>query len=672
MNDFNGDYMFYRAHNIFIDEFGKAFIFGGNVGGGTTNDGALILDVTSVSLDPNNTILPTKLGLFDNFYLHDGMARGDTLWGAAVYEGNFFAIDVSDPSNPTIFNDSLAFYETPNSFTHNCWISDDGKTLFTTDEVSGGYIASYDVSDLFNIQELDRIQSSPDIGTVIPHNVHVKDHYLVSSYYRDGIVVHDISYPNHMVEVAHYDAYAFGGDGFDGSWGAYPFLPSGLILSSEINSGANSEGLLLILQPEYSPACFLEGLVKDSLSGLLISNASIRILGYNILTTTSNLFGNYFIGTASPNTYDVEFSKYGYFTDTLQIEFTSGNVVTKNVALLPKDSFSKTGKVINNFGEGIANALLHISSPFLRDSIICDQNGDFNIDTLYQDNYTIYVGQWGYQTLCQEMTILNDSMPIILTLDSTYYDDFTFDFGWQSSGTSSDGFWEMGKPNPTINDNLIYNPAQDIDTDCSNNAFITGNAIGGGAGADDVDDGFALLTSPNFNLNSYNNPAIKCYIWFANGGGWSNADDSLNVYLSNEESTVMVASFVGQMNNSWQELNINVSQYIAKSSEMSLKVKVTDYAPYNHLSEGGFDGFEVYEDTLNPLSIEQEINDQVIIYPNPSSFEINIIAQGQKTIYNTSGKLIFKTEKNRISIDNFPKGLYFVKIGNSFYKFIKI
>ena len=56
-------------------------------------------------------------GDFYDFYLHDGMVRGDTLWGAAVYEGNFFAIDVSSAQNPQIFNDSLAFHETPNQFT---------------------------------------------------------------------------------------------------------------------------------------------------------------------------------------------------------------------------------------------------------------------------------------------------------------------------------------------------------------------------------------------------------------------------------------------------------------------------------------------------------------------------------------------------------------------------
>ena len=397
-NDNSGNFMFSKAHNLFIDEYGKAYIFGGDVGGSLENNaGVLILDVTEVSLEQENIVLPEILGLFDNFYLHDGMARGDTLWGSAVYEGKFFAIDVSNPSEPVIFNDSLAFHQTPNAFTHNCWISDDGNFLFTTDEQSGAYIAAYDVSDLSNIEEIDRIRSSPEIATVVPHNAHVYGNFLVTSYYRDGIVIHDISNPSNMVEVGHYDAYSGGGDGMDGSWGAYPYLPSGLVLSTEINSGPNGEGQLLVLDPEYKRAAFLEGIVKDSLSGIPISNATIRILTYNVISSSTNLSGNYFIGIDNANTYDVEYSKEGYFTDTLEVTLVNGEIIIQNVALLPKQSFSKTGKIVDSEGNGIPNCSLMISSNFFKDSLTTNQFGEFMLDTLYQSDYTIYYGKWGYR-----------------------------------------------------------------------------------------------------------------------------------------------------------------------------------------------------------------------------------------------------------------------------------
>jgi hypothetical protein len=118
----------------------------------------MIFDLNS---NPEN---PTLLGNYSGSYFHDGMVRGDTLWGGAIYNGVFSVVDVSNPSSPTL----MATEPTPNSFTHNCWISDDGNTVFTTDEVSGAYVTAYDVSNLNNIEELDRIQAWSDDTTVIP------------------------------------------------------------------------------------------------------------------------------------------------------------------------------------------------------------------------------------------------------------------------------------------------------------------------------------------------------------------------------------------------------------------------------------------------------------------------------------------------------------------------
>ena len=670
-NDNSGNFMFSKAHNLFIDEYGKAYIFGGDVGGSLENNaGVLILDVTEVSLEQENIVLPEILGLFDNFYLHDGMARGDTLWGSAVYEGKFFAIDVSNPSEPVIFNDSLAFHQTPNAFTHNCWISDDGNFLFTTDEQSGAYIAAYDVSDLSNIEEIDRIRSSPEIATVVPHNAHVHGNFLVTSYYRDGIVIHDISNPSNMVEVGHYDAYSGGGDGMDGSWGAYPYLPSGLVLSTEINSGPNGEGQLLVLDPEYKRAAFLEGIVKDSLSGIPISNATIRILTYNVISSSTNLSGNYFIGIDNANTYDVEYSKEGYFTDTLEVTLVNGEIIIQNVALLPKQSFSKTGKIVDSEGNGIPNCSLMISSNFFKDSLTTNQFGEFILDTLYQSDYTIYYGKWGYRTKCEVKTLFSDSLPLLLDLENSYYDDFTFNFGWVITGNSSSGIWEIGNPIPTIQNGEIYNPSDDINSDCYINALITGNSLGGGATADDIDDGFTLVTSPLFDLTTYNNPAIRFFEWFANGSGWSAGNDSLSVYLSNGISSKLVSSTIGQLNNQWIEKNINISQFIELTSEMRISFKVSDYNPYNHLVEAGIDGFEVYED--NSLSANYEFVIDDIIYPNPAINQINISIIGLKNIYNLSGKLIHSTNENVIDVSMLTKGVYFLNSNEQFYKFVKL
>lgn len=214
---------FSRFHNLFIDESGILYLFGGDFGDG----GLLIYDIFSNPLDP------VLLGDYQDFYLHDGMVRGDTLWGSAIYAGLLVAVDVSNKSNPNL----IGSVSTPNNFTHNAWVSDDGTTVFTTDEVVGAYIAAVDVSDISNMTVIDQIQSWSPETNVIPHNTHVHGKYLITSYYCDGVTVVDASDPSNLQEVAYYDTSDSTGGTYSGAWGTYPWLPSGNILVSDRQEG---------------------------------------------------------------------------------------------------------------------------------------------------------------------------------------------------------------------------------------------------------------------------------------------------------------------------------------------------------------------------------------------------------------------------------------------------
>ena len=213
---------FNKAHNIFIDENGFLYAFGGNP------SGVMILNLNN---DPLN---PTYEGENTTFYLHDGMVKNNILWGASTQTGEFIIYDVSNKTNPTI----IASQPTPGGVTHNCWISEDGNTLFTTQEYSGAYIRSYNVSDLYNIEMADQIQSWSGLTNVVPHNTHVIGNYLVTSYYTDGVTIIDASDSNNLIEVGYYDTSPqYEGDGYYGCWGAYPYLPSGLILATDRQNG---------------------------------------------------------------------------------------------------------------------------------------------------------------------------------------------------------------------------------------------------------------------------------------------------------------------------------------------------------------------------------------------------------------------------------------------------
>tara|TARA_B100001093_G_scaffold498819_1_gene547390 strand:- start:221 stop:2962 length:2742 start_codon:yes stop_codon:yes gene_type:complete len=444
---------FETAHNIYIDENGVLYVFGADYGIG----GALMYDLVA---NPEN---PPLLGVFNDYYLHDGMARGDTLWGGAINDGVFTVIDVSDKQNPSI----IGSHATPNNFSHNCWISDDGDYLFTTDEVSGAYVAAYDVSNLNDIEEVDRIQAWSPQTNVIPHNTHVDGDFIVTSYYADGVSVVDVSNPSNMVEVGYYDTSEdYSGDGFNGAWGAYPWLPSGNILVTDIETG------LYVLEPKYTNASFVEGVVTDSNTGLPISNAQIQILGTSNIVNTD--LGGYFeTGVAVNGTYELLISSSGYADDVQTVVLSSGQIINLDTQLSLLGSYNTQLSVVNALNlAGLSQASVHIANDLVDYQLVSSTDGSLSI-MLTEGSYSISVGLWGYQTLCSEFTVSESETDFMFELDRAYSDDFSIDLGWvvESDASLESGLWERAIP--VSYSNMSTSPNQDVDGDCGDYAFIT-------------------------------------------------------------------------------------------------------------------------------------------------------------------------------------------------------
>jgi choice-of-anchor B domain-containing protein len=582
---------FTAAHNIYIDENGIAYIFGASSAtGGSPSDGAIFLDVAA------NATAPVYLGEWDDEYIHDGMVRGDTMYAGCIYAGELFVVDVSDKNNPS----TLGTHSTPNAFTHNAWISDDGDFVFTTDEKSDAYLAAYDISNINNIQEVDRIQSNPG-ELSIPHNTHVDGNFLITSYYRDGTTVHDITHPNNMIQVAHYDSYSGAGNGFDGCWGTYPFLPSGLIISSEINSSANQSAKLMIYERGFVQACYLEGNVTDASNGNNLNGATIEILNTVLLNnSSSNLLGEYVSGTANAANYDVVFSKPGYLADTLSVSLTNGIITILDAALQPLVAFNAGGMV---------SADVVVFNNNFTFNATTDANGNYTINNMYEGNYEVIAGLWGYITTCDNEYIIPSTINTI-TLEQGYYDDFTFDFGWTVSGgvtSASDGIWERGLPEGTNDQGVNYNPNGDVSGDCTDFAYVTGLLAGGQIGDNDVDDFNTILTSPIFDLSANQIHYINYSSWFQNGFPWGGApNDSLTISISNGSTVSVLETITSNSPNlgQWNYNSLDISQYIAPTTTMQLIIETADWdALGGHWVEAGFDQFSI---TKAPSAISEE------------------------------------------------------------------
>lgn len=648
-------YAFSKAHNIFIDENGYAYIFGADNGEG----GAIILDLNQ---DPMN---PVEVGRFNDYYIHDGFVRGDTLWAAAVYEGFVSVIDVSDKANPTV----LASFNTPSDFSHNVWMSDDNNYAFTTDEVSHGYIASYDVSDLQNITQLDGYQSYPGTG-VIPHNTHYINGFLVNSNYTSGVTVLDAQHPNNLIEVGFYDTSPnFDGNGYDGCWGAWPYLPSGHILASDVQTG------LYVLSFDYTSACYLEGNVTDINTSTPLNSVQVKILSTTVEDAT-DLIGDYATGYPTAGTFDVEFSKAGYITETISnVSLANGVLTTLDVQLTPDVPFSLQGTVLDAAtNDSIPNAFVTITNNNFTFDIQADASGKFTIPSFFSGNYEIIAGQWGYITRCDDDLITDNTGNLTISLEKGVYDDFSFDFGWTVTGDASTGDWERDEPVGTDYQGAVCNPDFDVDGDCLDQAYITGNG-GGSAGDDDIDGGFTRLTSPIFDLTDYWTPHIHYYRWFFNDGGsqGSTLNDEMTVMLDNGQTTVVLETITASSPNNgmWTHKSFKVPELLQPTAQMQLIVEIADISP-GHLVEGGLDHFFV-ADSFNISVQEGRLEEQLKVWPNPFSNKLFVELKNTEAdlinITDITGRIVYQTPVNQsdklIEIEpNLSAGVYIL---NAYY-----
>ena len=312
------------AHALHVDETeGFLYVYGSHLNGSNLGR-PLVFDLA----DPFN---PNYVGVYaapgGSQYVHDGYVDGDIMYSAHILGGYVAIVDMSNKNNPN----TLTTFNTPNNFTHNTWRN--GNYLYTTDEVSGSYLTAYDISDLGNVFEADRIQSQLGSGSTV-HNTYIHNNYAVTSWYKDGFTIVDVSRPENLIQVGNYDTYPNDqGGGFSGCWGVYPYLPSGNILATNIANINGTDGELWVLSPTYVRACHLEGKITKASDGTPIVAARIEILSIP-LSQPSNAGGFYKTGWHEGGDYDIQVSKTGFQTWHGTITLTNGVLTTLNVALL--------------------------------------------------------------------------------------------------------------------------------------------------------------------------------------------------------------------------------------------------------------------------------------------------------------------------------------------------
>jgi len=622
------------------------------------NGGMLIL---SLDDDPWN---PDLVGIYDRAYVHDVYVREQKAYAAEIIGGRLTVIDVADKTAPQVIN-SITY---PGALTHNTWLNDAGDICFTTDERNAASVIAWDVSDPMIIQEIDRIRSSLSQGNAAPHNVHVLNDFLITSYYRDGIHITDAQRPHNLVEVGFYDTSPQSFGGFNGCWGAYPFLPSGLILASDTDEG------LFVLRPTYTRAAYLEGQVVDALTGFAILDAQISLEETGSLTRTDTS-GNFFTGIADSGMFTLTVTRAGYEPFSRELTLTSGELTELTIVMTPLATRAisiQTVDSLNRLPLQNVEVLLRAQSFEIDYPFTTSADGALSSNFI-PDSYEIILGKWGYQTRQIELDIIpGEDTSITIALSKGFYDDFFFDFGWQVIGTSETGNWERGVPNGTLLNGETLNPDQDVPDDIGEEAFVTGNQ--GILFSDgDVDNGPNVLVSPPFDLSDYEQPLLRYAWWMVSirpSINFETGNDTLRVSLSNGVDTQQVAFHTGPLNNLWQTQEIRITDWLSPTANMRLFFSINDEEPAS-FTEAGIDHFRIVESAPTPTSLVDDIPG-LQIYPNPVS-DFLILSQPlnrknyQWQLYDINGYLLSHGSLNQFTRIPFhyPAGIYMLTITDS-------
>lgn len=230
------------AHNVFVNtDSGYLYLCGADA----PTFGLVAVDVS----DPTS---PNMVGIWTEAYVHDVYV---TNYADCPYSGRsgpceiafafaggagFKIIDVTDKSSMT----TIATLQYPNrSYCHQGWPTQDKRYMLIDDELDE--LNDPDVSNtttyVVNIEDLadpQFVTSFSNGNTSIDHNLMTRGDYVFEANYTSGLRIYDISDLNSVTEVGYFDTFPSNDNAqFNGAWGVYSGLPSGIVLISDMSGG---------------------------------------------------------------------------------------------------------------------------------------------------------------------------------------------------------------------------------------------------------------------------------------------------------------------------------------------------------------------------------------------------------------------------------------------------
>ncbi|NCG12240.1 MAG: hypothetical protein GWP38_02720 [Planctomycetia bacterium] len=274
-----------------------------------------------------------------------------------------------------------------------------------------------------------------------------------------------------------------------------------------------------------------------------------------------------------------------------------------NPAQVPCTDTVEVNVLVEAFGGGIldqATVVLHTSADgaaFVETPMIALGNSTFE-GTLDGNSANSSIAWFASASLTNGVTETSATTTLTvadnLSLDTNDFESGLAD-GWTVSSDVSltAGEWELVNP---IGTSSGATPSQPENSASGNLCWITGNgAVGGTAGAADIDGGPTHLISPSMNLAG-TNAVVRFNLWYANIETDPTQLDDFVVSVSNDGgvtwNTALVVGGALGTNATWQSFEFPVSSIVTPSVNTMVRFTATD-APNNSLCEAGIDDFTI-------------------------------------------------------------------------------